>query len=88
MTASVDLLQLSDERDRYIRRILAAFTEGWRACEIAHGWDHLRAEPMDVDEPASWPQVISPEVDRQRYPPNGRARFGDPRPGDFLGRAS
>lgn len=43
------------------------------------------AEPYDVDEPAPWPTAIDPELDQLRYPPHGRKRFGEPRPGEYAG---
>jgi hypothetical protein len=50
-------------------------------------------EPLDVDPPGDWPVVqlgplppVDPDLDRRRWPPHGRKRFAEPRPGDFLGR--
>jgi hypothetical protein len=58
--------------------------------------DTLRdsATCLDVDPPGPWPvpalgplPAIDPELDRLRYPPNGRKQFGEPRPGDYVGGA-
>ena len=83
------VLELSNERDAFLARIDSAFREGFDTCwpiafEAARQAEP--AEPVDVDEPA-WPQQISPELDRRRWPPHGRARFAEPRPGDYQGGA-
>lgn len=82
------LLALSDERDQWMRWLLsagrAAYREGYDA-GFADGGEELfgrrRALPPVVITGPSFA-----EVERRRWGPRGRARFGDPRPGDFQGR--
>jgi hypothetical protein len=86
------VLGRSDERDRYIARILAAERAGYQR-GLADGREQgaraaLYGAPLDVDPPKPWPTAISPEVDRRRYPPHGRKRFGEARPGDYPGRGA
>ena len=86
--AIAELIALSDERDLWLRWLLAAqrqayeagtaggFAEGWAECE----WDHA----------LSWHQLAgqvarSGDLEHKRWGPGGRARFGDPRPSDFPG---
>jgi hypothetical protein len=47
----------------------------------------------EADRAAMWNQITRPaagpshaELEERRWGPGGRARFGDPRPGDFPGR--
>lgn len=56
----------------------AGYRAGWRDGTLA-------VELLDTDPPQPWPVAIDPELDRRRYPPHGRRRFAEPRPGDFLG---
>jgi len=89
--AIAELIELSDERDLWIRWLLDAqrqayaaghadgFTEGWQECE----WDRQLA----------WHELASEvarggEVEHKRWGPGGRARFGEPRPGDYGGSAA
>lgn len=72
----------------------------WAAEAYEHGYTagaaagcREPAEPLDTDPPGPWPvrtlgplPQVDPDLDRRRYPPNGRARFAEPRPGDYKGR--
>jgi hypothetical protein len=50
----------------------------------------------DADQAARWAQIARPvvhgishaELEERRWGPGGRARFADPRPGDFPGRGA
>ena len=50
----------------------------------------------NADEAAQWARIARPvvhgiphaELEERRWGPGGRARFADPRPGDFPGRAA
>lgn len=88
-------LELSDERDRWHNLCL----DYWRAGFAAGAAWQERQEPqpiceqLDFDQPGDWPARalgplprIDPQLDCIRYPPHGRKRFGEPRPGDFHGR--
>jgi hypothetical protein len=81
------LLEESDERDSWLRRVLEAERRGYdrgvssMADEYAHGWAdgilaRKRAEHEIVDE-------IRLEI--ARWGPGGREHFADPRPDDFRG---
>jgi hypothetical protein len=72
------LLALSDERDAWLRRVLAAWAEGYQAAlsdAVVESLARIYPAPGHV-----------PEIEKRRYPPDGREHFGDPRPGDFPGR--
>lgn len=88
MRAVGELLALSDERDQWTRRILAAesaaFLDGCR-----EGW-RLGLERGARIRQAEWPAFVAAlprpdfaEIELLRYGPGGRSRFGDPRPGDY-----
>ena len=70
-------LELSDERDQWLRRVHAAYREGWDACHDAFA----EAIAIRINPARPTPLEIL------RWGPGGREHFGDPRPGDFLGGA-
>jgi hypothetical protein len=86
------LLELSDERDMWLRRVLGAWREGWRrghAAGVARGYRQACA-----DMEASWQAIARPvayggtshaDLELLRWGPGGREHFGDPRPGDYAG---
>ena len=76
-TACNTTLELSDERDQWLRRVHGAYREGWDACLVALA-DAIggRITP---------PRPTALEI--LRWGPAGREHFGDARPGDFLGGA-
>jgi hypothetical protein len=88
-----ELLALSDERDAWQRRVLGAWRDGYQAGHAA-GYErgyHRGARLLE----AEWPVVVASvtacgpsfaELERRRWGPGGRERFGDPRPGDYPGR--
>jgi hypothetical protein len=72
------LLALSDERDRWLRRVHDAWKAGYQAA-----LDDAVVSSLARIWPA--PGHVS-EIEQRRYPPDGREHFGDPRPGDYPGR--
>jgi hypothetical protein len=75
---AAELLALSYERDLWLRRVLDAWREGYAAA-------------LDDAVTASLARIWPPpghvtEAEKRRYPPHGRERFGDPRPGDYPGQ--
>jgi hypothetical protein len=86
-------LDRSDERARALRLRLAAWAEGFRI-----GRETGRREGRELAEremAAAWTRAASPaasagpshaELELRRWGPGGRARFGEPRPGDYPGR--
>jgi len=71
-------LRLSAERDMWLRRVLAAWREGYQAAlDDAVVSSLLRAWPA--------PGHV-PDIEKRRWGPGGRGRFADPRPGDYPGR--
>jgi len=87
------LLTLSGERDMWVkvclRRERAAYRQGFIAGDLA-GYTRARTEMA-----RRWTRIASPvayggpafaDLEERRWGPGGRARFGDPRPGDFRGR--
>jgi hypothetical protein len=86
------LLAHSDLMDATLRLRLAAYREGY-AYGYARGVDDGRRE-ADAELERSWYAATHPiargglsydELEQRRWGPGGRAQFGDPRPGDFLG---
>ena len=81
------ILERSEQRDRYGRRILAAWREGWRACEVAHTDDYevgFSAGRLALKR-AQHEAVELTELEIRRWGPGGRGHFTDPWPGDYLG---
>ena len=77
MPRVAELLALSDERDRWLRRVLDAWRQGYQAAlNDAVVESLLRIYPA--------PGHVS-EIEKRRYPPDGREHFADPRPGDYTG---
>jgi hypothetical protein len=92
-TALVELLELSDERDQWMRRLGDEYRLGWKLGYAAGVDDGRRLEAGERD--AAWNRAAAPiarggpshdELELRRWGPGGRARFGDPRPGDYPGR--
>jgi hypothetical protein len=92
-----EVLDLSDERDLWLRRLLAAeraaFTRGraiGRQEGYAAGLTHCDREWMDALAPARAAvrerNPAHAELERRRWGPEGREHFADPRPGDYPGR--
>lgn len=93
------LAELSDERDRWLERLLRAWREGWRAGYGA-GFREGR-EDAHREMAAAWHAVADPaasggsgfaEVEKQRWElrgePRNRQTFGRPHPDDFPGVAA
>lgn len=86
MTAD-DLLELSNERDRWQRQVLDAERRGY----LAGFADGRAAAHLELD--AEWRRAPLPkmvgdgpthtELELRRWGPGGRVRFADPRPNDF-----
>ena len=85
-----EVLALSAERDAWLARLLAAeraaylrgYHQGFR-----DGGEELYARRRALP-PAACPGGPSlAELERLRWGPGGRQRFGDPRPGDRKGAA-
>lgn len=95
MTA--DLLALSDERDVQLALRRRAYMEGWKAGHMAGIGDGRQAEAAERDR--AWNAIARPiarggaahaELERRRWTVRGEQRtretYGDPAPGDFMGR--
>jgi hypothetical protein len=71
-------------RDIHAGDVDAAYQRG-----LVDGWAEVGREPLDVDPPRDFPdehdRARMRELDELRYPPHGRKRFGEPRPGDYTG---
>jgi len=84
-------LELSDERDLYLRMRLAAFREGWRAAEAAHADDYSRGYHDGVlrRKHAEHEAVEALRLYLCRWELRGgrrtRATFAEPHPADFTG---
>jgi hypothetical protein len=86
------LLELSDVLEDQLRMRLAAFRLGYevgrqvgyreggedQARELDKAWNRIAAGPLRGP--------LHAELEERRWGPGGRARFADPRPGDFKGR--
>jgi hypothetical protein len=71
------LLALSDERDLWLRRVLDAWRDGYQAAlndAVVESLLRIWPEPGHVTE-----------IEKRRYPPDGREHFAVPRPGDYAG---
>jgi hypothetical protein len=81
------VLELSAERDRCLRRILAAWREGYRAGELAHADDYARGlfDGAMARKRAEHDLVELARLDIARWGPGGREHFADSRPGDYQG---
>lgn len=99
-----DVLALSDERDRQLALRLAAWRDGWRACELACR-DAIEAAYWQGvnDADREWHAALAPareaarrsartpshaELEQRRWGPGGRSRYGDPRPDDYQGKGA
>jgi hypothetical protein len=85
------LLELSDERDTWLRWGLGMWRNGFyegRAEGIAEG-RALEVAEQDEAHRAMAARILRhepfTELERRRWGPGGREHFGDPRPGDFPG---
>jgi hypothetical protein len=88
------VLALSDERDGWLRRVLAAERAGYtRGLQVGRqqGYELAHREMA-----AAWQAAAAPiarggpsyvALELRRWGPGGRAHFADARPGDFTGRA-
>jgi hypothetical protein len=86
------LLEVSDERDQWLSRLLAAERAAYQR-GVRDGIETgRRLESAERD--AEWVRIARPaarglplaELERRRWGPGGREHFGDPQPGDFQGR--
>ena len=90
-----EFLALSDERDQWGRlcadRERFAFATG-RALGRDEGYRKAHAEMAGrwaaMARPVARAAPSHAELEVRRWGPGGRERFGDPRPGDFPGRAA
>jgi len=93
------LLALSDERDLWFRRLLAAAWDGYRR-GLADGID-LGRRLEGAERDAAWNRIARPvarggrshaELERRRWAVRGEARtretFSQPHPGDFTGQGA
>lgn len=91
-----ELVDRSDERDLYMRRIGQARAEGWRA-GWAEGYDAGRADE-GAERDQAWATIAGPasrgrpfaELELKRWAVRGEPRtreaFSQPHPGDYQGR--
>jgi hypothetical protein len=86
------LLELSDERDLWLHRLLGAERQAYER-GLSDGIEAgRRLEAAERD--ASWVRIARPVtrgrplagLEEKRWGPSGREHFADPRPGDFPGR--
>jgi hypothetical protein len=87
-----ELLELSDERDQWMRRLGAEYRLGYaighalgvdegrrlEAAEMAKAWNRIARTVTGG--------VTHAELEARRWGPVGRAHFGDPQPGDRFGQ--
>lgn len=87
-----EVLELSDERDLWMRRLAAEYRLGYATGHADGVEAGRRAEGAERDR--AWNLVAAPiarggithaELQARRWGPGGRDRFGDPRPGDYMG---
>ena len=93
---AVDLLDLSDERDQWVRLALAWARSAYRrGYQVGHDTGYRTGYELAVREwkitAAGMTHLGGPtyaEQDRRRYPPGGRLSWIIPRPGEDGGRRS
>jgi hypothetical protein len=81
------ILALSDERDGWEQRLVNNWQAGWNAAVAALG-DQFEAgfiAGLVAYKQAQHSQALDVIAEINRWGPDGREHFGDPRPGDFLG---
>jgi len=85
------LVQLSDERDTYLKRILGAWADGYRACQAHHGdqYEQGFADGVMALKRAQHDAHRLVELDARRWELRGEKRgrrdFGRPHKEDFGG---
>jgi hypothetical protein len=86
------LLELSDEREWWLRRALRAEKHGYQrghAAGHAEGYRHaaadLESEWQAIARPAARGVPPHAGLELLRWGPGGRERFGEARPGDYAG---
>jgi hypothetical protein len=91
--AVAGLLELSDEREQWMRRLDSEYRLGYAIGHAAGVDEGRRLEAAERDR--AWIRIARPiarggvtqtELELRRWGPGGRARFGEPRPGDRLPR--
>jgi hypothetical protein len=83
---------LSNERAAWLRRVLRSWQDGWQQGYDAGYRDGREAEGAQRDrlwhlaaDPAARGGPAYTELERRRYGPGGRKRFGEARSGDYQG---
>jgi hypothetical protein len=91
--AVAELVEHSNLLDLSLKLRLAAYREGF-----AHGYERGRDDgrrQAEAEQERAWYAVAHPiaaggisfaELERRRWGPGGRARAGEPRPGDYPGQ--
>ena len=84
---AVEAAELAEAETAYRRQL---------AREMYQAGQRAGYRQADADQAAAWAKVTRPvthgisyaELEERRWGPGGRARFADPRPGDFPGRGA
>jgi hypothetical protein len=79
---AIEAAELAEAEVRYRNQVGRLMYEAGRRdaeAEMADRWSRVTAVVRGPD---------LEEIEARRWGPGGRARFGDPRPGDFRGRAA
>ena len=87
---AIEAAELTEAEIRYRHEVAREMYERGRAA----GWREGYAA-AEADDAAAWAKVTRPvvhgishaELEERRWGPGGREAFGNPRPGDFPGRA-
>ncbi len=84
------VLAEADRIERETAWQLAAWRDGWRACEIHHGdaYEAGFADGIMAVKRAQHDAYRLTQTDVARWGRGGREHFADPRPGDFRGRGA
>ena len=88
---AVEAADLAEAETAYRHQLARESYEAGRADGYRAGY-----EQADADQAAQWRQIARAatggpahaELEERRWGPGGRARFADPRPGDFPGRGA
>jgi hypothetical protein len=88
---AIDAAELSEAKTAYRQRLAREMYQAGQRAGFQAGYRQAAA-----DQAARWAEITRPvthgishaELEERRWGPGGRARFADPRPGDFPGRGA
>ena len=88
---AVEAAELAEAETVYRRQLALEMYQAGQRAGFQAGY-----RQADADQAAAWARITRPvthgishaELEERRWGPGGRARFAEPRPGDFPGRGA